>query len=740
MARLRTLTHTAVLALTLFGLGCSSQGVQKPPTTPTLEGPITPTPVSDDAFAQSVHRLVRDGKPTRERLALLAGVVRQQMTHASGRFTAGNPERGVEAVIGALHLIRKGEGRAEMIDASGERALAGALERINARGDEGRALALMLMRGAALPPGSPSKPALDEHLATLTRWMKETRTGGPMQRLYGEQRAAVSRAMVDTSEPTLAAAVMAVNAWIDRAVEYNLQFRQTGQRPEREEAIEASRALETGGVTMAALYLRNGDVRGALDQVERSAARRIIRPLFFERLRAAAESDGAREWQALTASLVRREYRESQDTFDADTDVFEAAVWGTAVESYRRDPKHFGSAMITARALVNFGMSEAAPLVLVEGLGDQPAPAALGGALELLLASLSRDADGEDVASARRTFQAASALLAVADKPEMRARVEPSSAQVRFLMASIEVRTGNLSGARPLLEAAVLARPTVSGHTMLAMLERQAGQPEAAASHVGRALAAPDARNAQLDTAEAHMLAFELAREAGAQERAKVSLDSALQAVLGARQLGASAAGKSRAERLLGRILDSYGDAKGAVRALERAMQLVANDRDMLAATVLDAVGRALVRRDVTAARAALKRGIEGEVDKEDLIYGGIWLLLLERELKVPTDGTAERALQVGSSRASWTSKLAAWATGKLSDADLGTAAQSPSQRIEVAFYTALSRKVAGDPAAEERLRDVAKAPVIDLLEVQLAREITAPRMRNDIPRNVSLP
>src|SRR5262249_29370035 len=153
----------------------------------------------------------------------------------------------------------------------------------------------------------------------------------------------------------------------------------------------------------------------------------------------------------------------------------------------------------------------------------------------------------------------------------------------------------------------------------------------------------------------------------------------------------------------------------------DRALQAAGEDRPTLGATMLDAVGRAFVRRDLVAARAALKRGLEGDAPEEDLTYGGLWVLLLERELKVPTDGTAERALRAGGNHASWPSKLAAWANGKLSDADLATLAQNTSQRVEADFYTALARKAAGDPSAVDRLRAVAKSPIIDLLEVQLA-------------------
>ncbi|KYF88489.1 hypothetical protein BE18_02700 [Sorangium cellulosum] len=91
-------------------------------------------------------------------------------------------------------------------------------------------------------------------------------------------------------------------------------------------------------------------------------------------------------------------------------------------------------------------------------------------------------------------------------------------------------------------------------------------------------------------------------------------------------------------------------------------------------------------------------------------------------------------------SRASWTGKLAAWANGKISDADLGKLAQNAAQRVEAQFYTAMAKKAAGDAGADERLRAVSKSPVIDLLEVHLAREMLAPELRIELPRNASLP
>jgi cellulose synthase operon protein C len=59
---------------------------------------------------------------------------------------------------------------------------------------------------------------------------------------------------------------------------------------------------------------------------------------------------------------------------------------------------------------------------------------------------------------------------------------------------------------------------------------------------------------------------------------------------------------------------------------------------------------------------------------------------------------------------------------------------------VEAQFYTAMARKAAGDAGADERLRAVSKSPVIDLLEVHLAREMLAPTLHLDLPRNAVLP
>ncbi|MFO0757433.1 MAG: hypothetical protein U0359_13130 [Byssovorax sp.] len=737
----------ALLIASLLGAlpaaGCSSvpTGPAAPPPPPSIEGPVALHEVSDADFAPSLHRLLRDGTPSAERLGLLMGVVRRQLAHAGQRFAAGHEIEGTSSVIGAFYLLRVGEGRREMVDAAGDKALAAAVGRYSPRGDEGRSLALMQARAAALDPGSPAKQELDQHLGALEQWMRDTRTGGPMRRLGTEERARVARALLDPSAAALDAASAAIDAWIAQAIKYNEDFRATGKRPEREEAIEASRALESGGATLASIFLRYGDAQGALKHIDETSAKRVIQPGLYARIRSAAVSDDgkARDYLALAAAFSRRDTEEADPETDLDPELMDAGLWGTAIEAYRREPQNLDAAMLVGRSLLRFGLPEAVPLVMSDALGKEPAPAAVGASIELLLGAIAESAQIEDLDTARRTYQAASALMARADQVAQKGRVEPSPSRVRSVMGMMEIRAGNIAAARPLLKAALALEPTAAGFTTLALVERQAGDRAAALAAVDQALRAPDARLSLLDAAEAHLAAFGVHRDGGNAAQAKASLDAALALAMAARQRGGSVAARARAERLLGRILAGYGDEKGAIRAFDRALGAAGGDRSTLGAAMLDAIGRALVRRDLAAARAALKRGIDGDANDEDLVYGGLWVQLLEQELKASPDGTVERALRAGS-KASWVGKLTAWATGKLSDADLGAAAQNASQRVEAAFYTAMARRVSGDPQAAEKLRAVAESPVIDLLEVQIARELLAPPVRAELPGNVQIP
>jgi tetratricopeptide (TPR) repeat protein len=729
----------AALALVTGAAGCQPPvGVKDGRGPSALGSPLQQ--VTDATFATSLHRLLREGQPTAERSALLAAVVRRQLKHAGELFGRKEAGRGAQAVVGALYLVRAGEARADLMDASSLPALSGAIERFSARGDEGRALALMELKKKLLTAGSAEANELDRHLEALRQWVADTRTGEAMATLGANERARVARALIEPSEAASSEARKAVAEWIDRAAEINLVFQQTKQLPARDEATEAFRALQSGAYTMAALFLRHGRADAAITALESSGAGRVARPSFFAKVRAAAVDDAAEDWRALARDFARGALDDDSAEPRLEADVLDAVLWGVALEAYRRDPTSLAMAHILAGHLVDYGMPEAAPLVLLDALGRDPSAVSLSGALDTIIDALSAEYESGAVAAARRIHGAAAALLALADEPRYVGQLKTSAAQVRHLMASIELGAGNVDQARPLLQGALRAEPSVWGYTMLGTLERQVGDLEAALSDAAVAASLPPTRTPDLEVADAKLLTFEILRDRGALGQARAALDDALRIVLESRKLASVPEHSVRVERMLARVLDGYGERASAARALERALDLADTNRNVLGPTMMTAIGRALVYQDLPAARAALGLGIKADIDHASLVSGALWLWLLERELHEKPDGKVDRVLVEAVNGDGVSAKLARWARGAIDDGELRKAAHSYSDRVKSEFYLAMKALATGQAGAHEQLKRVSQHPLVELFEVRLARDVLAPEFRVQVPENLRIP
>jgi cellulose synthase operon protein C len=334
--------------------------------------------------------------------------------------------------------------------------------------------------------------------------------------------------------------------------------------------------------------------------------------------------------------------------------------------------------------------------------------------LEAVAGSMAREEASDDPMSARRILAAAAPLLEVADTPALRGKVHPSAPRVRYVAASIEARAGELSSARQLLVAAVRDEPSAEASRLLADVDRQLGNPKGALEHLRAVLASTEARKDRLVEAEARLATSDVERELGERDKAREAALAALAVALDARKLAQPGPGSVRIERLVAKILDRLGDDAGAARATERAFAAAKGDTRQLAITT-------------RAARAAAQHAFGTSMRDDELVYIGMWLQLLERELGVRTDGTAARLLGSVEQGVSWSGRLAAWSSGKLSDAELVASARTPGQRTEASFYRALAQRGAGQAgAAETGLREVAKSQALDLMEAQIARDILA--------------
>jgi tetratricopeptide (TPR) repeat protein len=735
----RRLAARASLVVGLLGGAASCQRATPPVVVP--KAAVERVAGLDDArFAESAHQLLVDGKPSEPRSKLLTLVVRTQLVHAGELFARGDDVRGAQAVIGAFMLLGSGEARGALLDATSLPALDGAIRRFSARGEEGRTLALLSLKQSLVGNDATQARAIAAHIDALRQWKTDTRTGGAMHVLSAEQREAVMRALLEPNDDHVVTATRAVERWIERAVAINVAFQETRQLPEREEAIEAFRALQTGAYVMAAIHLRQGRFADSLQAVESGSAARVARPNFFAKLRAAAVEGRAEDVRALARELNERGQDPDSEEESLDPDVLHAALWGTGVEAYRRDPKSLAIAFLLATQLVTHEMPEVAPLVLRQALGSEPSASSLNGALELVAEVLSGEETSPTTFTARRLYASAATLLDLAETPAYLGKLRTSAARVRQLMAALELRAGNPASSRELMIAAARLEPTVGGLTALATLERQLGDARAARATADRAAHLFAESIPSLEVANAHLVLFELARDAGDEPTARRSLDAALAIALDVRRLGGSNELGLRAETMLARIFDGYGEHDRANRAMARALDLADLHRPRLAETMLAAIGRAVVLRDLSAARLALGLGIKADTDRDSLVYGALWVGELERQLGEGSDGKVSRVFAEAVNGEGWTSRLARWARASLTDAELTRSAKTHADRVEAEFYTALRAHASRAADGTERLRKVAHNPLIDLYEVRLARDLLAPRIRLTLPRDAILP
>lgn len=726
-----------VLGVAVPATACGPSTHGRPATTAEhRDGPVKPDPVGDADFGEATYNILLSGETDEKRLNLLAGVVRHQLERSKRRF-ANNRGAGLSALVGAVYLVRAGELRTKMFEGAAAPLQEGASE-VARVGDEGRALAFYTLLRSVLPAGK-DRDDVDAHLAALSRFSGPSPSAGPMRNVGDKQRRAANRSLIEPSSETLTQAKRATLDWISRGLDFSAAETPIRSNAEREEAVEAYRAVRAGGATLVALYLRHGDARGALEALREGDLLRIIPPGLTERLERAANDDDPSAWGDLY-QLFEVTGQSDRPEANMDQQVGSAAAWGVSLELFRSEPRSMRGAAPLAAQLVDMGMAEVAPLVLVPALGDRPSAQELAWSLNLVLRAIVSEDELGDLAAARRTFTASKRLIEVAQSPAFAGKLRPGAGRLYYVMGALETRAGELARALPHVQSAVRAEPTLEAYGMLAAIERQRGNAERALSTLDEMAALAKKSGEPISEAEAAVTKFEIYRDRGDATRAQAELTLALRGALDARETSRSAPNQARAERLLARTLEHFGALQAARRATERAYEASRTDLRQLTATIIDASRRALLFGDLALARAAVRQAVEAGLAADDLVYVALWLRLVELERKVASDGTVEEALASIDDESGWASRLAAWGRGKLTDEQLVRAAKTRVQKTEGEFYLAMQKR--NQPAGSAALEKIAKSEAIELVEVAIARDLLAKGRTLDLtlPANVKVP
>ena len=743
------------LSLSPWLVGCGARG-GVPAQHAERAAPATPQ-VGDDAFASAVHDLLVSEPGTPERAMRLGAVESRQMTRAAARFKTRAGERGLAAVSGGLFLVHVGEpavaaqvgvGVSGLFGPQGADALRGAAHELAVKGDEGRARATYDLLVDIAPEAE--RADIRAHIAALDTWTRDAvATGGPVSSAGGLERMTVHRRMLESSHSALDDAANATSDWIHQAIVLRDKFRKNRVQPPREEGAEAWRALETGPVVLAALYLRDGDAAGGLAAVERAQARELLeseRPQFAAALEAAAQEPSVDRCIDLLHQLRplagREATREDQD-FSDDRDLFGAAAFGMASECYRLDPTVPDVALTLGVALEELGMAEATPAVLVEAAKAHPEARVASEALALSLDAIAAEEDAGDADAARRAFRASQPLLTVASGKALAGKVHPSVARVRAAMGEIELREGRIDDARTLLRQSAEEEKLGSVLLSLARIEWRDGQSPAALDHLRDALSAHDASKDAALRGEILLTISDVTRDQGDAAAARTPLTEALKDLVQSRNVQ-DADARARVERVLARVLDRFGAAQPAQRALERAYAAAPGDKRQITQTIELVIGRAFVRADIGAARDGLQRALAADLEADDLVYFALWVRLLERQLRIPSDGSPDRVFGSKGDDGHWVATLARFGEGKLKGDDLIARAATPIQRYEALFYDAMDHRADGDTkGGDDLLRQVVAGTGLQLSEVSLARDMLDPtksQLGGPLPPDVSIP
>ena len=606
-----------------------------------------------------------------------------------------------------------------MLGSHGYEALRSSSDEFSKRGDEGRARASYEMLARVSPPAE--KADIKAHLDAIAAWTRDTAGGGVMQTAGALEAAAVQRHLLEPSKEARDEATAKTLDFVEKAAAVRTARRARGTQVTREEGLEAVRALETGATVLAAIQLRNADPQAALKDIEK--VKEVARPELVRALEAVTEKPDSDKWLDL-ARMLRpppRQARSEEEDFGRDGELLRVASFVAAAEAYRLDSTSPEPAAFVAAMLVDLGMGEAAPAVLADAVKAQKDPRIVGLALAITMQAMGRALESEEPDSVRRTFKAAQPILTAADGVK---RVQPGPARVYGMMGEIEMREGRLDDSRKLLTASVEREKTGAVLLSLARLDWHDGQVKNADARIKEALGAEDVAKDPALRGEVLLLQSDITREAGDATGARKPLEGALRDLAKARG-AAEGDDRARIERLIARALDRFGAGSSAMKALDRALEASPRDKRQAAATIGQIVGRAFVKNDLAGARDGLSRGLGAELPREDIVYYAIWVRVLERQMKATGESTADKVLADASSDTRWIGRVASFGAGKLKAEELVAAAQTPTQKTEALFYTAMDRRIAGDAkGADGFLRQVVNAPGLDLMEVALAREL----------------
>ena len=96
------------------------------------------------------------------------------------------------------------------------------------------------------------------------------------------------------------------------------------------------------------------------------------------------------------------------------------------------------------------------------------------------------------------------------------------------------------------------------------------------------------------------------------------------------------------------------------------------------------------------AAHDGLRRAIASSLGDDEIVYYALWVQLLDRQLKRPSDPATGRVFASIPDDGHWVGKLAAYGAGKLPATQLLSFAKTKAEKTEATFYRAMDARTSG--------------------------------------------
>jgi tetratricopeptide (TPR) repeat protein len=688
----------------LFALACGGAASQRPTIAPP---PAPPAVVTEATYADALRHfwLRTPDDPSRE--AMRQRLVEHLVRKTPDLLAAGEYEAIVEHLATITGLYTPGEIADGKLPSGLEPVAKYLVERGSPRGDEARVLSgLLVLRSIRS-----NDPAPAEQYKRVREWGFEARAalGSPLERFeegiveVWEEHARLT--------PTPKVLSTLAKLYIERRNALVALFQSNERRvPLSAEVFEG---VQRTAMSVAAIYLRHGDIASAMTQLQAMGAAGGVEERLMEILETARE-DGNEGSGALLD--LARHYLE-----DGQPDV-SRALCVLGLRGQREDAR-FPQCLARIAATQNdfagamAWYTEAVRLMPEErGLYDE--------ILEVLSSLMEQGLFGSDAAQTRLIGNRAAEMLEERMRrwPDSPPAVKPEDLYLAIAIA--EMNAGNAPEAESRLRKSLAARETVGGLLQLGLLLERVGRGGEAAEQYRRALSIVGSEKHEGEPRRAEILERlgDALRMQGRPQEASQMYEQglALWDENLSRQKG-QRIGLAQLRR--GVLLGRLARRNDSVSAFERAMELAPDMRETYA-TILAylAVSEPDSRFAHRVFRAALN---QLSLEPEWKVYFALWLRMIAGRSGAPVEADVSEILEDLAQGDDWSAKLAQYASGKIAFETLMESATDLGERTEATFYEGARRFAAGDlNGAREMFQRVLDSNMVNFYEYAMAQEL----------------